>query len=409
MIPLYLKKWFCLIGLCAFLASTMAAPLITPLTRNDQVQLFTQLFTHDITYAHDFAQRLNNIIALFHHLVGSDLAEQVHACLAFPFQKIEEPYNQTLNQIIKELIPLYYNPEGMLIAIVPEDTVARNFCIARLLKNDLDYNNYKRLLKIFKFHEVLEHEENTSTYLWNAVCDIAAGRWLPTLFEYPENIIERIQTHPANKILARIHTLCSQHNFANAYALAQEHSLPLGIAVCNDTYATYQQNYCNEYGVIKQYAHDPCFVALSEQEKQCLKQSIQRLEDYNIYLGQRFIRKEKLRTTWHIANTASTPVHTVLYQLIDCIHNQPLCVTECARLIKKHSIKEQQELKETFYTFNGIHICMQDLYQEYTAYIPRTFLNNKKIIIINTLLSLNMLVKNGLKAVRTQQLDSSIN
>ncbi len=313
-----------------------------------------KLMNQDPQYSQNFIRRFNTIIAVFYDLVSNDICKRAAACLTFPFLEIEEPYNYKLQMVIDELIPLYFDTDGYLIHINSSDTVARNFIIAKFLKNGHQERQYLQLLKRFNFHEVLAHEESTGTYLWNGLYHIVTGGWLPTVPWYPHNIKQLISENGYNKNVEMILTYCSNNNFAAAYKIIENRSRPMWHMLYNESYQTYKEKYCDEYGVLTAYAQDPLWVTTTYETKHEYAKDINALTQLNNALKVRHTQKTNIQTIWQISNDMPYYVHDALYNLIEYLGTGIQFIAKTTEIIILHSLEERHALEQALYLPNGI-------------------------------------------------------
>lgn len=310
---------------------------------------------HDPYYVQDFMERYNMIMGVFYDLVDTDIHKATAACFVFPHLIIEEPYNYMLQQVIDELIPLYYDTDGRLIHIHANDLSARNFIVAKFLKNGLTYDRYISLLKQFKFHEVLDHEEEIETYLWNGFYHFVTGGWLPSINWYPHDIKKRIQENAYNTNLQYLQKLCSNHDFVKADELVHRREYAAWRMLFDESYQAFKAKYCDEYGILKIYGKDPLWLKMLADDKEEFKKNIKAATQFNNALSIRLIEKNALQKAWGIAESAPSCVHNALYELIDYVGTGTRFIAKTtALLLDQMDEKDRRTLQEALYLPSGI-------------------------------------------------------
>ncbi|MGE0009215.1 MAG: hypothetical protein AB7F19_01625 [Candidatus Babeliales bacterium] len=316
--------------------------------------VFKYLFSNNLQYAQDFADRLNAIIKVFFNLVSADICMRTHACLIFTKLQIEEPYNGTLQKVINELIPLYFDSHGCLVHLDAQDTKTRNFCIAQLLKNGIDNDTYKKLLHIFNFNDVACYEEKTSSYISENLYHFATGGWLPSITWYPHNIKQRIAEHAHNRHIEELLTLCVDTDFIVAHSFITTHSHPVLRELFTESYKDYTQKYCNACGIIKEYEDDPYWASLSPEDQAHYSNDLEKIMALNTTLKKRSEQKRKLQENWAIDEHAPTYVHATLFELLEFLETTSYCIGHIFEIMQKYSADEQQELQKALFLKNGI-------------------------------------------------------
>ncbi|MGE0009216.1 MAG: hypothetical protein AB7F19_01630 [Candidatus Babeliales bacterium] len=350
--------------------------------------LFNERCKHIPGYLANFTEQLNEIILVFHDLVSEDIYKRTHACLIFPHISIEGPFNYTLQNVIHELIPFYFDTEGKLERLFPHNKVTHDFIIAKFLKNGINRSTYLQLLKTFNFKEVLEHEENLGSYLWNGVKHTATGAWLPSLTWYPRDIKKLISHNNFNHGLEQILTLCSKNKFVEAQNIVNSAGLEVLAwqELYQQCYHAFKSKYCDSYGILIEYLSDPLWANATNEAKAELARNIMDVTTFNNALAVRSIQKKSIEKSWGIASDAPTCVHNAVYCLIDLLGTGTEFIDKVHELIAQEDKFKRDALIEALFLPNGILKDFSHFSAIDTYHFPKDILTQPKLLKkINTL------------------------
>ena len=299
----------------------------------------------DPHYRQDLTDRLNNALNWLLYTNSYKLELRIVARAQLAHLKLEPPYGIHLEQAVRDLEKLFYDPSGKLI--FPE--TRSNEAIAPIktfLSQVLDKNN--PLFNDPSLAPARECQQDFLGWLSNA---------LYRKFNIPYDHHEKIVAHPLNKAIIDCYIACLKHDFIHAQQLRHEFSGSSSIYhLYKNLSEQYQRETFDQYGLYLFGEHDPFIKNIPDQQKKYLPQA--ELYTFNQLILLRKSIKKNFQSAWSISNDASQAVHDALYAFIPTnilTIPEPLHYLETATtLTNDYTIDNHTELLNALYAPNGV-------------------------------------------------------
>ncbi len=317
------------------------------------VAMAAYTFEHCQAYRNDFFSRFEAVQDTLYDTNRINPIKRIYARFALPQLHLEEPFNYILQKVIDELIPLYFDSDGMLIHIKRDFGYDRQFSIAKFLANGTSENYYKKQIKKFNLHHVKAHEESHWVSIKNNLLHIVTGRWVPNL-RYPADIRIKISQNGHNQNIKNLLYYCENHNFIGADNFIKNFTNPIYRNIYTECYNYYIHEYCDEYGIQYCYSKDPLWTQLSHSAKQEIAKDIHAITEQNAALALRAIQKKVMQEIWHIADESPCHVHQALYDLIEYPGTGLKFIAKVHEILDCYGEQEREHLVQALFLPNGI-------------------------------------------------------